>query len=334
MNCNIGVMDFALSDEQQMLVHATQDLLQDHAGPEAVRALLDSAERDPKLWAFGTELGWTGLALPEAQGGSGQGLVETALVAIELGAAAARGPFVPTALVGAAVARSGDAALMAEVLPGLAAGTHAAAVSVNGSMVQDAAEARWLLVVGPDGQRLHDRFEVRRQRTLDLTRPFFAVTPAGGRPVAGDQQRTLDEAAVLTAADALGAGRRLLDLTVEYVKVRTQFGRVIGSFQAVKHKCATMRIALHGAQAAVAYAAMALDAGAPDASRAASAAKAYTCEAMSELAGEALQLHGGIGFTWEHDLHLLLRRIKTDEVLFGDIATHQARLCDLLVTGR
>jgi alkylation response protein AidB-like acyl-CoA dehydrogenase len=324
-------MDFALSDEQKMLVHATRDLLQDHAGPAAVRALLDSDQRDPRLWSLGTELGWTGLALPEQHGGSAQGLVETALVAVELGATAARGAFVPTALVGGAIARSGDDGLMAAVLPGLAAGSDSAALSVTGSMVQDAGDARWLLSVSADGLQLHEAFDSRRQRTLDLTRPFFAVSPGPGHGMAGDPQRVLDEAAVLTAADALGAGRGLLQLTVDYVKVRTQFGRAIGSFQAVKHLCSTMRIAVHGAEAAVFYAAMAIDADATDASHAASVAKAFTCEAMSELAGTALQLHGGIGFTWEHDLHLLLRRIKTDEVLFGDIASHQARLCDLLV---
>jgi alkylation response protein AidB-like acyl-CoA dehydrogenase len=123
-------------------------------------------------------------------------------------------------------------------------------------------------------------------------------------------------------------------MTVEYAKVRFQFGRAIGSFQAVKHKCATMRIQVDAARAAIYYAAMAADAGAPDASRAASIAKAYAGQALSDLAGEALQVHGGIGFTWEHDLHLYLRRIKTDEVLYGDVATHEERVCDLLLQDR
>ena len=153
----------------------------------------------------------------------------------------------------------------------------------------------------------------------------------GGADIA---QRLYDDGAVLTCADALGAGERLLAMTVEYAKVRVQFGRAIGSFQAVKHKCATMRMQLQGARAATYYAAMAADAGAPDASRAASVAKAYVSEAMSRLAGEALQIHGGIGFTWEHDLHLYLRRIKVDEVLFGEPRTHQERLCTLLQAAR
>jgi alkylation response protein AidB-like acyl-CoA dehydrogenase len=218
------------------------------------------------------------------------------------------------------------------------------------TVVQDAANARWILAAARlDGETalfLVDRdsagVSVRGQHTLDVTRNFYEVilddvtVPAERRLAGGADlvQRVYDEGAVLTCSDALGAGERLLAMTVEYAKVRVQFGRAIGSFQAVKHKCATMRMQLQGARAATYYAAMAADAGAPDASRAASVAKAYVSEAMSTLAGEALQVHGGIGFTWEHDLHLYLRRIKVDEVLYGDPRSHQERLCALLLSAR
>jgi alkylation response protein AidB-like acyl-CoA dehydrogenase len=126
---------------------------------------------------------------------------------------------------------------------------------------------------------------------------------------------------------------RLLALTVGHVGVRVQFGRPIGSFQAVKQKCATMAVHVHGTRAATHYAAMAADAGAPDAPRAACAAAAYASAVAGEVAGEALQLHGGIGFTWEHDLHLYLRRATVDAALHGDAAVHREHLCGLHEVG-
>jgi alkylation response protein AidB-like acyl-CoA dehydrogenase len=181
----------------------------------------------------------------------------------------------------------------------------------------------------------------RRLQTLDITRRFDEVQLDGlevepstllAQADESQTQRLLDEAAVLTCADAVGAGLRLLEMTVDYAKVREQFGRPIGSFQVIKHKCADMRIRARAAWVTTYRAAMSLAADAPDASVLTAAAKAYTSEAMSRLAGEALQVHGGIGFTWEHDLHLYLRRIKTDEVIYGDPSLHRRRLTDHLVS--
>jgi alkylation response protein AidB-like acyl-CoA dehydrogenase len=179
---------------------------------------------------------------------------------------------------------------------------------------------------------------VRRQQTLDLTRSFaevrlddVRVPPArrlGGGAAA--VRRLLDDASVLLAAETLGTLERMLELTVEYVRVRVQFGRPLGSFQAVKQACATMAMQVQGARAATYYAAMAADAGAADAERAACVAASYTSGVAGDIAGWALQLHGGIGFTWEHDLHLFLRRAKSDAVLHGDAAVHRARLTGLV----
>jgi alkylation response protein AidB-like acyl-CoA dehydrogenase len=218
------------------------------------------------------------------------------------------------------------------------------------TLVQDAQEARWLLVTALlDGTLAcvivdadSPGITIRRQQVLDLTRAFHEVrldavrVPTSRRLDldARQLQRLYDDGAVLTAADALGAGNRLLAMTVDYAKVRHQFGRAIGSFQAIKHKLATMRIQVQAAHAATYYAAMAADAGDPDAERATCVAKAYTSQAMSSLAGEALQIHGGIGFTWEHDLHLYLRRVKVDALLYGDAPLHHERLCALLEQGR
>jgi alkylation response protein AidB-like acyl-CoA dehydrogenase len=367
-------MDFELSDEQKMLRDTSRELLADRSPIGDIRGRSDDApDVDPDLWRFAAELGWTGLALPGEHGGSDQGLTELAIVAEEIGRALARGPFLPSMLVGNAITRGGPVALQAEVLPELAAGAAWASwavaeprspwtlagvrttavpdgddVVLRGvkSAVQDAGGARWLLVTARlDGEPLSyllDRdtpgLTVRRQRTLDLTRALYEVrldgvrVPATRRLSGGatESQRLLDEAAVLTCAESLGVAGRLLEMTVEYVKTRVQFGRPIGGFQAVKHKCATMAMLVLGSRAATYAAAMAADGATPDAGRAACAAKAFVADTVSRVGGEALQLHGGIGFTWEHDLHLYLRRGQVDAVLYGDAAVHRHRLCDLI----
>jgi len=367
-------MDFELSDEQAMLREASRDLLTDRAPVAVLRGQLEAdTEVDPRLWSLATELGWTGLLVPEEHGGAGQGLIEQAIVAEEIGRAVARGPFLATSVVARAIARDGSGELRAEVLPVLADGGAWAtwafaepgqpwtpagitatarrdgdAVVLTGTKtaVQDAHGARWLLVTaledGLPATFLVDReapeITVRRQQTLDLTRSFAEVrlddvrVPAARRLGGGADavRRLLDDASVLLAAETLGTLERMLELTIEYVRVRVQFGRPLGSFQAVKQACATMAMQVQGARAATYYAAMAADAGAADAERAACVAASYTSGVAGEVAGWALQLHGGIGFTWEHDLHLFLRRAKSDAVLYGDAAVHRARLTGLV----
>ena len=226
-------------------------------------------------------------------------------------------------------------------------------LSGRATAVQAAGSADWLLVTaqlgtvppgptgGDNGSCLvlveQSRASVQARRTIDETRRWHDVALDGVRVPATDVvtadaaqvQWLTDAAAVLTAADALGAGERLLEMSTGHVKVREQFGRPLGSFQSVKHKLADMLTTLKGARAATYYAAMALDAGVDGASAAASAAKAFTGEGVAALAGEALQVHGGIGFTWEHDLHLYLRRAKVDEMLYGAPAEHYERLVSL-----
>ena len=352
-------VDFELTEEQAALREVSRGLLAVNCPPQLVRSLAAAGQdTDDKLWQRGAELGWTGLAVPEELDGAGQGVVELCLVAEELGRAAAPGPVLDSALTALALARAGR---RAELVSSLAAGEVKASVAHHGAVtgswdggelvlsgrataVQAAASADWLLVtvaVG-DGDRrlvLADRSSasVEPRRTLDETRRWYDVVLDGVRVpeadvVTGDEAEVgwlADAGAVLTAADSLGVGERLLEMTVGYVKVREQFGRPIGSFQSVKHKVADMLTTLKGARAATYYAAMALDAGVADAASASSVAKAFTGEGVAELAGEALQTHGGIGFTWEHDLHLYLRRAKVNEVLYGAAAEHYERLVAL-----
>jgi alkylation response protein AidB-like acyl-CoA dehydrogenase len=264
--------------------------------------------------------------------------------------------------------RTDGASRMADVVRGLALGQVKASWAHHGSVavvvgsgggsgggagglvlrgrataVQAAVAADWLLVTAAcdPGRRLvlveRARASIEPRRTLDETRRWHDVVLDDVRVDAADVvtadeaeiEWLTDAAAVLTAADALGVGERLLEMTVGHVTVREQFGRPLGSFQSVKHKVADMLTTLKGARAATYYAAMALDAGAAGASAAASAAKAFTGEGVAALAGEALQTHGGIGFTWEHDLHLYLRRAKVDEQLHGSPAEHYERIVAL-----
>lgn len=352
-------VDFELTEEQRGLREVARSMLAASNPPQLVRSLAESGtDVDEKLWQRGAELGWLGLVVPEDQGGAGQGVVELVLVAQELGRAAAAGPFLDTALTAMALAK---AAGFADLVAGLAEGRLRASrvgqgvVATGGPhgdlvldgrapVVQAAASADWLLVTALDPASGHhlalveaSRVMVRSRRTLDLTRRWYDITFDGLRIPAADVvasdkaevQWLSDAAAVLTAADALGAGEWLLDATVGYLKVREQFDRPLGSFQSAKHKAADMLIALRAAASATYYAAMALDAHTPDAALSASVAKTFTADAVGEVAGEALQTHGGIGFTWEHDLHLYLRRAKAGGVLEGTTAEHQERIVAL-----
>jgi len=233
------------------------------------------------------------------------------------------------------------------------AAEHAGGFRLSGIKVavQDADAAGWILVTAQLGGRvaqfLVDRrsagIGVRRQHTLDITRRLDEVVfddvavPPSALLHAGDAAETAVAhqnrcGAVLVSADNIGVGEAVLEMTVRYAKLRVQFGRPIGSFQAVKHKCATMRMWLQASKAATYYAAMAVAAEADDAEEAASVAKAYTSSAIAALTSEALQVHGGIGFTWEHDLHLYHRRAKANQVLFGDPYLHHERLAAVLET--
>jgi alkylation response protein AidB-like acyl-CoA dehydrogenase len=185
---------------------------------------------------------------------------------------------------------------------------------------------------------------VRVLRGLDLTRRFCEVSFSGAEVPAGGvvgalggaaeaQQRMQRLASVIQAAEAVGAAEKNFEATVQYAKERVQFGRAIGSFQAIKHRLADLLVELEGARAAAHYAALALSDDLPDRDAAIATAGCYVREAASHIAGEALQLHGGVGFTWEYDVHLFLRRAKADQVLYGDPSWHAERLLRAVEAG-
>jgi alkylation response protein AidB-like acyl-CoA dehydrogenase len=314
-------------------------------------------------------LGWLGLALPEAHGGSGLGLVETAIVLEELGRAAWPGPYLETLAVAWALEVAGGAAQQARWLPAIAAGEARATVALLDAQLDWDPEAtltraepgngghrlagtkRWVpwahvadfvLVPAraPGGLAL---FLVERGAPGLVVEPAPAMDPgtrwstvrldgvrAGPEALVAAPGQAgallaglLRRGAVGAAAVMLGAARRCLDLSVAYAKVREQFGQPIGAFQAVRHKCAEMLLEVENAHAATYYAAWALGAGAEDGVLAASVAKAYVGEAARRVCGEAIQVHGGIGFTWEYDLHLYVKRAKALEATWGDGDYHR-----------
>jgi 3-oxochol-4-en-24-oyl-CoA dehydrogenase len=321
-------MSIAITDDHRTLAHTVSDFLRARGAREAARALLD-AETDqlPAFWAELGELGWLGLHIPEEHGGSGFGLPELVVVVEEFGRAVAPGPFVPSVIASAVLAAAAPPDLAARLLPGLASGSAVGAVALGGDVTVRDAVAHGsagvvigghladVLIVAADEDALvievaegGVKAEVpanidpaRRAARLTLTAAPATVLP-GGRRVLTDLARTI------LAAEAAGVARETTGQAAEYAKVREQFGRPIATFQAVKHHCANMLVAAEVATAAVWDAARAAAAGGDQLSYTAAIAAALAVPAAVTNAQLNIQVHGGIGFTWEHDAHLYLRR--------------------------
>ncbi|MBA9004764.1 acyl-CoA dehydrogenase family protein [Thermomonospora cellulosilytica] len=362
-------MRLAVTEEQRELRAVLRRFFADRSPSGEVRRLMATAEgHDPAVWRqMADQLGLQGLAVPEEYGGAGCGLRELVVVLEEMGRALVCAPFLASAVLAAhAVLASGDEEARRDLLPGLADGTvigtlaHTADGDAGGtamtaeadrltgtvSFVLDGHVAGLILVVArtPRGPSLFavdgDAPGLTRTllSTLDQTRRLARLECAGtpARPVgpagAGARilARTLDVAAVALAAEQLGGAQRVLEMSVEYAKVRHQFGRPIGSFQAVKHKCADMLVEVESARSAVLYAATVADEDPAELPMAAALAQAYASEAFFHAAGENIQIHGGIGFTWEHDAHLYFKRAKSSQLLFGSPALHRERVAKLI----
>jgi alkylation response protein AidB-like acyl-CoA dehydrogenase len=326
-------MDFDLTEDQLALRGGASDVLADLASPARVRAhTTTDAPYDAALWRALVEQGWLGVELAEDRGGLGLGTVEVAVLAEELGRHAAPAPFVPMVLALDALVAAGDDAWVERLLGGDAIACVAwdAAAPVPYAPSADIA-----IVLADDGVYALDLTErPRREPAMDLTRElgWLQFDPARARRLGGSDARTrlLDRGATFTSADLLGSAARVLDLAVEYAKDRVQFGRPIGSFQAVKHRCADMLVDVEGMRSTVYWAAWCIGAGDPDASVSASTAKIWCGDASKRVMASGLQVHGGIGFTWEHDLHFFLKRAQLDQLAFGDASAHRERLAALL----
>ena len=325
-------MDFELSDDQVALRHAARDLLDKLAAPERVRLVGASDDRfDRDLWTSMVEQGWLAIELAEDDGGLGLGMVETAVLLEEIGRHVAPVPYLPTVLAAQALHDAGERDLAAA----LAVGERIGAVAWHGDPVVAGPLADVIVCVGDDddGLRLVEAPGISAEPAMDVTRPVgWLRDVAGGREIgdADAARRLVDRAAVGTSAELLGAAARVLELTADYAKDRIQFGKPIGSFQAVKHRCADMLVDVEAMRSAVYWAAWCIAAGHEDASIAASTAKAWCADAAKRVMASGLQVHGGIGFTWEHDLHLFLKRSQLDQVAYGDATFHRDRLAGLL----
>ncbi len=360
-------MDFELSDDQQALRDAAAALLDELAAPARVREVVDAGGGfDPALWAAMGEQGWVGVELDEARGGLGLGAVETAVLCEQIGRHVAPAPFLSTALCLGVLARASAAGVHAADEPldallstgaiGTVAWLHGApalrahadgsswALTGGTGPVLYAPSASVVVAVAADDDGAAGLYAVPlggdaaarppREPAMDRTRELGMLVFDGARGARlggpAEVDALLDRGATGHAAEMLGAASAALDMAVAYAKDRVQFGRPIGSFQAVKHRLADMLVDVEGMRSSVFHAAWSIGAGDPGASIAASVAKSWCSEAGKRVMASALQVHGGIGFTWEHDLHLFLKRAQLDQLAFGSATFHQDRLAAML----
>jgi alkylation response protein AidB-like acyl-CoA dehydrogenase len=359
-------MDFGLSQDQVLLKDTIRRWLEAECPTTRVRAIMESPTgHDATLWQGLAELGVPGLYVPAEHGGAGLELLDLALAAEELGAASTPGPFLACGLASAALVAAGNRDLAARWLPAIASGeaivtcalgeegdewdaagftTRARGGALTGQKVlvpyAEVADALVVAAQDDDGpglwlvERGAPGLDVTPQQGTDMTRRVATVglngAPAqklsSGR-VAAD--RTRDAGLVLIAADAYGGSKRCLDMTVKYALTREQFGQPIGAFQAVKHQLADLAMELDPSLALWWYAAHAYDRIRDRAERHAAIAKAHLSDVYDRVARMTTELHGGIGFTWEYDLHLWFRRAVFDRAFLGEARYHRARAAEL-----
>jgi alkylation response protein AidB-like acyl-CoA dehydrogenase len=352
-------MEFGLCESQVILRESARKFFAGECPMEEVRRLMETdTAYDEKLWAKLADQGYTGIIFPEEFGGVALGKVELILLMEEAGRALLPGPFFSTvALAGAvldAVATAenkkkylgpiceGKARSTVALLEAGASGNVAELkISATGSkltgeklFVTDAAVADFILVVTKDGVYVAAAksagMTITPMAGMDMTRKIYAVkfkdTPAEKIGDLANLSKALDIATAALVGEMVGGMQRTLDVTVEYAKMRKQFGKPIGMFQAVQHHCADMYLETESSRSAAYYAAWTLEENTPEASVAVSIAKAYASDAGRTVGNRGIQVHGGMGFTWENDIHLFYRRAKASETAFGDATFHRERI--------
>jgi acyl-CoA dehydrogenase len=350
-------MFFSLTDEQRALQATVRDFLVDRFPLTSVRAVYDDEDGDgdpAELWKSIGEQGWLAVLVPEEHDGLGLGLLDAAVLARCWGEGCVPGPFLPTLIAAEAIRLGGTPEQQAEWLPRVAGADVRLTLAAGGRMTVNegklngtvnhveyahvadrlvvAADAGslWLLDPSSPGVTITVNDTLDRSTRLATVRLDGVPAEQLARPVLPE---VLDRAAVLVANDLAGIARVALSRTVDYDKTREQFGKPVGSFQALKHLLADLHIATTMAEHAGWYAAHAIDAQLPDAALAVSVAKAKASDAARDVTAAMIQLHGGIGYTWEHDAHLFFKRAKRLEYTYGDAATHRERIARLVVDG-
>jgi alkylation response protein AidB-like acyl-CoA dehydrogenase len=357
-------MEIQFSAEQDDLRRSLRRFLEQRSPSSEVRRLMATDEGfDPAVWKqLAAEMGLVGLAIPEAAGGSGYGIVELAVVFEELGRSLLCAPYLSTTLASQALVLSGFGA---DLLPSIAEGATRATLALCGesgswalddlpvtassdgvldgvaTYVLDGTTADLVLVVaaGPDGPGLYavtGPFETSALETLDLTRKLATLTFAATAsrylgPASSWWPSLLDVARVCLACEQVGAAQWCLDTSVEYAKLRYQFNRPIGSFQAVKHRLADMLLDVENARSAAYYATFTLAEASDEAATVVPLTSAVCAENLRRVAADCIQVHGGIGFTWEHDAHLYYRRAGSSALQFGDAAEQWTVLANAIL---
>jgi alkylation response protein AidB-like acyl-CoA dehydrogenase len=357
-------MEFGLSESQQFLEDNARKFFAGECPMSEVRRIMETdTAYDAALWDKMVEQGYTGIVFPEEYGGVGLGKVELILLMEEAGRALVPGPLFSTvALAGSVLDAVATPEQRKRYLAPICAGEARSTVAIletgaswnsadvhiasaNGKLtgeklfVSDAVVADFIIVVARDGIFVVDAkasgLVIQRMEAMDLTRKLYSVrlnaTPAEKIGDTAGLARALDVAAAALVAEMVGGMQRTLDITVEYAKTRKQFGKPIGMFQAVQHQCADMYLETESARSAAYYAAWALEEDAPDAAVAVSIAKMYASDAARTVGNRGIQIHGGMGFTWENDLHLYYRRAKASETSFGDSTFHRERIAQLVI---
>jgi alkylation response protein AidB-like acyl-CoA dehydrogenase len=319
-------MDFDLNDEQKEIKRVAHELLASRSPFAKVREAAEARTYDPSLWRELVELGWPGIAVSAEHGGQELGAVGLAVLLEELGYACAATPFFSTATAAAVIEATGTPEQRSRWVPALASGEATAGIGTR-QLAADAHDAAVIVLLDGDDAVLVDRADadVQPLEAIDPTRRFATVS-GGGEPLgagAGDRVRSA------LAAEVVGVCQRALDMTLEYVKDRKQFGVPVGSFQAVSHRCAQMLLQTESARSAAYFAAWAADADPDRLDEAGALAAAAAADGGREVTASAIQAHGGIGFTWEADVHWLYKRAQLDSALLGGAARHRATLARL-----
>jgi alkylation response protein AidB-like acyl-CoA dehydrogenase len=329
-------VNFDFSDDQQAIKRTAKDLLAARFTAERLRELAEAERYDEDAWKEICELGWPGIFIGEEHGGQGLGAVELIILMEELGYALAPLPFLSNAAAGLVLQHSGSDEQRERWLPGIASGEARGTVGVvrdgEAALVPDGGSAEVIVLVenGDTASAVEaSAAEVEPLETIDATRRYARVRSEGGEPLVGEPRGGMDRVATAVAAELTGVSQRAMEMAVDYARERKQFGRPIGSYQAVSHPCAQMLLEIEGARSTTYWAAWCADAEPETLPLASSMAKAYASDAGWNVTASALQVHGGIGFTWEHDLHFFLKRARADGRLYGSARDHRERVADL-----
>src|SRR2546423_393597 len=318
-------MDFDLTEDQKEIKRVARELLSARSPWAKVREAAEAGSYDASLWQELVELGWPGIAVDEGHGGQGLGTVELAVLAEELGYACAATPLVPAAAAALAIQAGGTHEQQARWLPGLVRGELRGGVGTR-QVVADGPGADVIVLLDGDHASALADPTINPFDAIDPTRRYGAVEDdaagAGADSTAGSDAAALnagaaDRVRTVLAAEVLGLCQRALEMTLDYVKDRKQFGAPVGSFQAVSHRCAQMLLHTESVRSATYFAAWAADAEPDRLPEAAAMAAAAAAQAAREVTASAIQAHGGIGFTWEADVHWLYKRAQLDAALLG-----------------